>query len=118
MSDLSHASPDITRQKFKKYCFKQVLVRQKTADMSMVTFGKPTEHVPLPDWYARTWEMCQTADTLQSDALNLRAEGRQLRSETSLKTKWDTYHNDARLHDRHAMESKSFTCYDINVKDV
>jgi hypothetical protein len=84
----------------------------------MVTFGKPTEHVTLPDWYARTWDMRQTADTRQSDSFNLRAEGRQLRSETALKTKWDTYHNDARLCDRYATESKGFTCYQINVKDV
>ncbi|KDR14917.1 Tektin-B1 [Zootermopsis nevadensis] len=68
--------------------------------MSMVTFGKPTKHVALPEWYARTREMCQTADTRQSDSINLRAEGRQLRGETAIKTKWDTYCNDSRLHDR------------------
>jgi hypothetical protein len=67
----------------------------------MVTFEKPAKHVALPDWHATTWEIRQTADARQSDSFNLRAEGRQLRSETDLKTKWDTYHNDARLHDRY-----------------
>ncbi|XP_023703797.1 tektin-B1 isoform X3 [Cryptotermes secundus] len=52
------------------------------------------------DWYARTWQMRQIADTQQSASFNLRADGRQLRNETALRTKWDTYHNDARLHDR------------------
>jgi hypothetical protein len=69
--------------------------------MSMVTFEKPAERVALPDWYATTWEIRQTADARQSDSFNLRAEGRQLRSETALKTKWDTYHSDACLHDRY-----------------
>jgi hypothetical protein len=74
---------------------------RERADMSIVTFKKPTERVTLPDWYARTWEMRHIADTRQSESSNLRAEGRQLRNETALKTKWDTYHNDARLHDRY-----------------
>jgi hypothetical protein len=69
--------------------------------MSMVTFKKPTEHVALPDWYVRTWQMRQIADARQSDSFLLRADGRQLRNETALKTKWDTYRNDARLHDRY-----------------
>ncbi|PSN41225.1 Tektin-2 [Blattella germanica] len=68
--------------------------------MSIATYEKPTEHVALPDWYARTWEMRQTADTRRGDSFNLRAEGRQLRNETFLRTKWDTYHNNARLRDR------------------
>jgi len=67
----------------------------------MVTFEKPAKRVALPDWHATTWEMRQTADAQQSDSFSVRAEGRQLRSETDLKTKWDTYHNDARLHDRY-----------------
>lgn len=68
--------------------------------MSIVTFAKSLEHVSLPDWYARTWEMRQTSDTRRSDAFQLRNEGRQLRNETDIKTKWDTYMNDARLSDR------------------
>jgi tektin-2 len=69
--------------------------------MSMMTYKKPSERVALPDWYLRTWQMRQIADTQQCESFNLRAEGRQLRNETTLKTKWDTHHNDARLHDRY-----------------
>ena len=72
--------------------------------MSMVTFEKPGERVALPDWYATTWAMRQTADAQQSDSFNLRAEGRQLRSDTALKTKWNAYHNNARLHDRYTQK--------------
>jgi hypothetical protein len=72
--------------------------------MSMVTLQKPTKHVTLPDWYARTSEMCQTADTRQSESFSLRAEGRRLRNETAIKTRWDTYHSDARLHDRYTIQ--------------
>jgi hypothetical protein len=45
--------------------------------------------------------MREIADDRQSDSVRLRAEGRQLRNETAIKTKWDTYRNDARLHDRY-----------------
>jgi hypothetical protein len=78
--------------------------------MSMVTFKKPTEHVALPDWYVRTWQMRQIADTRQSESFNLRGEGRQLRNETALRTKWDAYHNNARLHDRYTDKCHGCFC--------
>lgn len=82
--------------------------------MSMVTFKKPSEHVALPDWYLRTLEMREIADARQSDSLSLRAEGRQLRNETAITTKWDTYRNDGRLHDRYAENC----CIHINMCPV
>jgi len=69
--------------------------------MSLLTCEKPTKHVSLPDWHARTWGMRETADTRRADSFNLRAGGRQLRNETALRTKWDTYHTNTRLYDRY-----------------
>nr|CAD7593296.1 unnamed protein product [Timema genevievae] len=68
--------------------------------MSIVTYEKPVRPTSLPDWHSRTWELRQTANTRRGDAFELRHEGRQLRNETNIKTKWDTYHNDTRLADR------------------
>ncbi|XP_067001618.1 tektin-B1 [Anabrus simplex] len=67
---------------------------------TVTTYEKPSEHVALPDWYSRLYELRQTADNKSRDAYNLRHEGRQLRNETDIKGKWDTYHNNVRLEDR------------------
>ncbi|XP_020712017.1 tektin-2 [Athalia rosae] len=67
---------------------------------SVTTYEKPTPHITLPDWYAKQWELQQSADTRRSDAFDLRNAGRQIRSETKIKTEWDTYMNNTRLADR------------------
>lgn len=54
----------------------------------------------LADWYAKQWELQQSADTRKADACELRNSGKIVCSETMVKTQWDTYMNNARLADR------------------
>ncbi|KAG7211945.1 hypothetical protein KM043_011154 [Ampulex compressa] len=67
---------------------------------SVTVFEKPLPHIGLSDWYAKQWELQQNADTRRADAFELRNKGRIIRTETKLKTEWDTYMNNARLTDR------------------
>ncbi|XP_046487845.1 tektin-2 [Neodiprion pinetum] len=67
---------------------------------SVTTYEKPTPHISLPDWYAKQWELQQSANTRRNDAFELRNAARQIRSETKIKTEWDTYMNNTRLADR------------------
>ncbi|XP_012284143.1 tektin-2 [Orussus abietinus] len=67
---------------------------------SVTAYEKPIPHIGLPDWYAKQWEIQQTADTRRGDALDLRNSGRLIRAETRIRTEWDTYMNNARLSDR------------------
>ncbi|XP_015589193.1 tektin-2 [Cephus cinctus] len=67
---------------------------------SVTTYEKPTPHIGLPDWYAKQWELRQSADTRRSEAFELRSSSRIIRSETKIKTEWDTYMNNTRIADR------------------
>ncbi|CAG9760477.1 unnamed protein product [Ceutorhynchus assimilis] len=68
--------------------------------MSVVTYEKPLPHIGLADWFAKQWSAQQTNDARRADAFKLRQEARQLRNEATIKTNWDTYHNNVRLGDR------------------
>ncbi|EZA60445.1 Tektin-2 [Ooceraea biroi] len=64
------------------------------------TYEKPLPHIGLPDWYAKQWELGQSADVRRSEACQLRNSSRTVRSEGNTTTKWDTYMNNTRLVDR------------------
>lgn len=64
------------------------------------TYEKPLPHISLSDWHAKQWELRQSADVRRFEACQLRDLGRSVRSEGEVKTKWDTYLNNARLTDR------------------
>lgn len=63
-------------------------------------YEKPLSHINLPDWYARQWELRQSADARRAEARQLRNSGKITRSERNVRTEWDTYMNNARLADR------------------
>ncbi|XP_043477858.1 tektin-2 [Leptopilina heterotoma] len=67
---------------------------------SVTTYEKPTAHIGLPDWYAKQWELQKSAESRREEAFNLRNAGRTIRSETQIKTEWDTRLNTVRLSDR------------------
>ncbi|XP_003705658.1 tektin-2 isoform X2 [Megachile rotundata] len=67
---------------------------------SATTYEKPLPHIGLADWYARQWELQQNAATRSAEAFELRNSGQIVRSETMVKTIWDSYMNNARLADR------------------
>lgn len=56
--------------------------------------------IGLADWYARQWELQESADARSINAFDLRNAGKIVCSETMVKTIWDTYMNNARLADR------------------
>lgn len=56
--------------------------------------------VGLADWYAKQWELQQNAAARSTEAFELRNAGQIVRSETMVKTIWDTYMNNVRLADR------------------
>ncbi|XP_011866442.1 PREDICTED: tektin-2 [Vollenhovia emeryi] len=64
------------------------------------TYEKPLPHLGLPDWYTKQWELRQSADIRRSEACRLRNSSKTARSEGNVRTKWDTYINDARIADR------------------
>lgn len=57
-------------------------------------------HLGLADWYAKQWELQKSAESRREEAFNLRNAGRTIRSETQIKTEWDTRLNTVRLSDR------------------
>ncbi|XP_035731900.1 tektin-B1-like [Vespa mandarinia] len=67
---------------------------------SVTVYEKPIPHIGLPDWYAKQWELQQSVGSRTSDAFELRNSGRITRSETRIKTEWNTYMNNVRLADR------------------
>ncbi|KAK2581423.1 hypothetical protein KPH14_005098 [Odynerus spinipes] len=67
---------------------------------SVVTYEKPVPHIGLADWYAKQWQLQQSVGTRTADAFELRNAGRIARSETRVKTEWNTYMNNVRLADR------------------
>ncbi|KAL0133171.1 hypothetical protein PUN28_000734 [Cardiocondyla obscurior] len=64
------------------------------------TYEKPLPHIGLSDWYSKQWELRQNSDIRRSEACQLRSSSQATRSERNVRTKWDTYTNDARLADR------------------
>lgn len=64
------------------------------------TYKKPLPHIGLPEWYAKQWELRQSADVRRSEACQLRNSSRTVRSEGNIRTKWDSYINNTRLMDR------------------
>lgn len=56
--------------------------------------------IDLADWYAKQWELQQNAAFRSAEAFELRNTGKIVRSETMVKTIWDTYMNNTRLADR------------------
>ncbi|XP_017885994.1 tektin-2 [Ceratina calcarata] len=69
-------------------------------DKSVITYEKPLPHISLADWYAKQWELQQNAALRSGEAFELRNSGKIIRSETMVKTIWDTYMNNTRLADR------------------
>ncbi|KAI4484374.1 hypothetical protein M0802_013119 [Mischocyttarus mexicanus] len=67
---------------------------------SVTVYEKPVPHIGLADWYAKQWELQQSVGSRTSDAFELRNSGRITRSETRVKTEWNTYMNNVRLADR------------------
>lgn len=67
---------------------------------SVTIYEKPLPHIGLADWYARQWELQESADARSINAFDLRNAGKIVCSETMVKTIWDTYMNNARLADR------------------
>ncbi|XP_015119462.1 tektin-2 [Diachasma alloeum] len=67
---------------------------------SVTIYEKPTSHLGLPDWYAKQWQLQESAKNQISDSFELRNTARTLRNETKIRTEWDTRMNDARLDDR------------------
>ncbi|CAK9829318.1 TEKT2 [Anthophora retusa] len=67
---------------------------------SVTTYEKPLPHISLPDWYAKQWELQENAALRSAEAFELRNSGKIVRSETMVKTLWDTYMNNTRLADR------------------
>lgn len=67
---------------------------------SVAIYEKPTSHLGLPDWYAKQWELQQSAKNRISESFDLRNAARTLRNETKIRTEWDTRMNDNRLDDR------------------
>ncbi|XP_077278867.1 tektin-2 [Temnothorax americanus] len=64
------------------------------------TYEKPLPHIGLSDWYTKQWELRHSADIRRSEACRLRNSSKTTRSEGNVRTKWDTYINDARIADR------------------
>ncbi|XP_012233527.1 tektin-2 isoform X2 [Linepithema humile] len=64
------------------------------------TYEKPLPHIGLPDWYAKQWQLRQSADVRRSEACQLRNSGKTVRAEANVRTKWDTYVNNTRIADR------------------
>ncbi|CAL7936308.1 unnamed protein product [Xylocopa violacea] len=67
---------------------------------SVTTYEKPLSHINLADWYAKQWDLQQNAALKSAEAFELRNSGNIVRSETMVKTIWDTYMNNTRLADR------------------
>ncbi|XP_076760250.1 tektin-B1 [Xylocopa sonorina] len=67
---------------------------------SVTTYEKPLSHINLADWYAKQWDLQQNAALKSAEAFELRNSGKIARSETLVKTIWDTYMNNTRLADR------------------
>ncbi|XP_008558946.1 tektin-2 [Microplitis demolitor] len=67
---------------------------------SVTVYEKPTPHLGLPDWYAKQWELEQSANNRITDSFELRNTARTLRNETKIRTEWDTSLNNTRLDDR------------------
>lgn len=63
-------------------------------------YEKPLQHLGLQDWYSRSNQLKNIADTYRNEAFELRQSSRNLRNETAVQTTWDTYQNNARLADR------------------
>lgn len=78
------------------------LLKQILASMAkfVSTYEKPLSHIGLPDWYAKQWQLRQSADVRRSEACQLRNSGKTVRSEANVRTKWDTCVNNARIADR------------------
>lgn len=67
-------------------------------------YEKPLQHLGLQDWYSRSNQLKNIADTYRNEAFELRQSSRNLRNETAVQTTWDTYQNNARLADRWVSE--------------
>ncbi|XP_044586336.1 tektin-B1 [Cotesia glomerata] len=67
---------------------------------SVTVYEKPTPHLGLPDWYAKQWELEESASNRINNSFELRNTGRTLRNETKIKTEWDTLLNSTRLDNR------------------
>ena len=70
------------------------------ADLAMVSEGKPLAHKSVSDWLCGVWGLRQASQTARADSFLLRQSSNTLRNETRIKTEYDKYQNDLRLHDR------------------
>lgn len=67
---------------------------------SIEVYQKRTNHRSMPDWHMGLSTLRETARSKRHDAFDLRNMSVQLRNETNIITKWDTYQNNERLRDR------------------
>lgn len=63
-------------------------------------YEKPTSHLALPDWYAKQWELKESAKKYIDESHELRNASRTIRNETKIQTEWTARMNDLRLDDR------------------
>lgn len=66
----------------------------------MATELRPNTHYQLPDWFTNNYSVSTNSERQQEASIECRQEGRYLRNETYVQTKWDQYANNNRLADR------------------
>lgn len=69
--------------------------------MSIYQAEKGSQRVTLNEWKSKNEQSISITENHLSNSVLERKDGALLRSETKIKSKWDTYHNEDLLSDRH-----------------
>lgn len=87
-------------------CVAMVLLRisegalAASCKMSIYQAEKGSQQVTLNEWKSKNDQSISTTENNLSNSVLERKDGALLRSETKIKSKWDTYHNEDILSDR------------------
>jgi hypothetical protein len=73
--------------------------------MSIYQAEKGSQRVTLSEWKSKNEQSISITENKLSNSVLERKDGALLRSETKIKSKWDTYHNEDLLSDRHKLHT-------------